>query len=175
MNNLLLVGLIKRFKEYDMSVFALIYDEFKGLILFYSGRLGEEDAVQEMNIFFIELLYSIRLSAFKPDNTDGLQRYIAVSLRNQYIKLLRKKRRYSMLCNELFESDAFCYEMPEEKISICQAFETLSERQRLAIVYKYLYNYSDVEISQILDVTRQAVNRLQNRGLKALKKFYSKD
>lgn len=175
MNNLLLIGLIKKFKAYDMSVFALIYEDFRKLILFYSGRLEDEDAYQDMNVFFVELLYSINLSLFKVDESDCLHRYIAVCIRNRYLYLLRKKRKYEKLNRELFESSLLYDNLPEENLYITQALETLSEKQRLAIIYKYIYNYSDVEISQYLDITRQAVNRLQNRGLKTLKKYYENE
>jgi len=172
MSNRILLGLIRRFKAYDSAAFSEIYDDFKGLIIFYSGKLADEDASQELTIFLLELLYSIDLTAFKADNSDGLRRYIAVSLRNKYIYLSREKQRYGILCNQLYENNAFFTETTDEKISIYEALNTLSKRQRLIMIYKYIYNYSDVEIADMLNISRQAVNRLKNRSVASLKQFY---
>lgn len=173
MQNHLLIKLIKDFKNQEMSVFPLIYDHFKRLIYFYSGKLFEDDATQELTVFLIELLYDINLLSFKPDKSDSLSRYIAVCLRNKYISLSKQQAKELKLSSRLFDSP-----LPStnhfSNIEISEALENLSEKQKLIIVYKYIYNYSDFEIASILNISRQAVNRLKNRGILALKEFYSK-
>lgn len=173
MSNSLIISLIKKFRQQDMTAFTMVYDEFKGLLLFYSKKLADEDALQELTLFFIELLYSINTDTFPSDSTDGLRRYIAVALRNKYIQLSREKQKYSMLCNQLYDSYGIYNENLAENVTVCEALKALSEKQRLIAVYKYIYNYSDAEIAQMLKISRQAVNRLKNRGLEVLKKFYT--
>lgn len=174
MVNSLLCELIVRFRKHDMTVFSLIYGEFKNLILFYSGKLGYEDATQELNIFLIELLYSVELENFSKDQTDGLHRYIAVSIRNEYIRLSGERQKYCSNNTEFYETDALCSDLSYDAVLVDEAMSRLSGRQKEVIIYKYLYNYSDAEISQILGITRQAVNRLIRRGINDLKIFYSK-
>lgn len=171
MYNSLLKGLIEKFRKQDMNAFTLIYDEFKRLIYLYCGRLGDDDAVQEMTLFLIELLYGIELSRFKSDESDGLKRYIAVALKNKYIAIAKENQHYKSCCGELFEEYAQNSLAPEQLL-ISEALECLTDKQRIIIVYKYIYCLSDCEISAITGISRQAVNRLKNRALHILKQFY---
>ncbi len=172
MCNCLLINLIKKFKKHNMNVFTVIYDEFKDLILLYSARLGGEDTTQDLLIFLIELLYGIELSRFGYDQSDTLTRYIRVSLKNKYISLSKENQRYKTL-SEAFEDCSYLFHTNDEYFGISEALKLLSKKQQLIITYKYIHNYSDAEISEMLDISRQAVNRLKNRALTILKEFYN--
>ncbi len=172
MCNYQLKKLIEDFKKQDMLSFGPIYEEFKRYINFYSKKLGLEDALQELTVFLIELLYDIELSRFPTDSSDGLTRYIAVAIRNKYIALSKENSRYASMCAELYESEVFYCDSTVEKVCIEEALEKLTHRQRLIIIYKYILNYSDAEISLLLGVSRQAVNRIKNRAFVVLREFY---
>lgn len=171
MYNYLLKGLIKDLRGQDITAFEIIFEEFKGLISFYSKKVNNEDTFGELSLFLLELLYSIDLSKFKKDKSDTLKRYIAVSLRNRYIALSkqlsdREKRELSF-----FEKDSFCYGF-EGVLDMLDALKHLSSSQQNVLIYKYVYSLSDCQIAEMLGITRQAVNRLKNRGLKALKNYF---
>lgn len=172
MNNITLKNLIERFQKQDMSVFNSIYGAFKGLILLYANRIDEDDTVQELTMFLIELLYTVDLDVFNSDDSDGLKRYIAVALRNKYINLYKLNKKYRNVYDVLYGKEMSVFDDVESKLYIDEAMQYLSEKQRLIILYKYIYNYSDIEIALMLDISRQAVNRLKNRALKALRKAY---
>ena len=154
MENCCLITLIEKFKKQDMSAFPIIFAEFEKLIHYYTARYGSEDAFQELTVFFIELLYRLDTSEFKKDNTDTLKRYIAVSIRNKYISLLREKAdsfSVDFSCAEYFygcDSDFF------EKHILKEALSNLSQKQREIIIYKYIHGYSDAEISEHLKTSR---------------------
>lgn len=170
MCNSLLKPLISRFKEYDMSVFTLIYENFEKLIYLYASRLKGEDAVCELNLFLIELLYSLDLSRFKADNTCEIQKYIAVCLRNKYIALSMRKDKVQKLVLPFYENCEPSYELYDDNVFLNEILGLLTEKQKTVLVYRYIYGYSDVEIGQKLRIKRQAVNRLRNRAFDTLKK-----
>ena len=149
----------------------MIYEEFKKSIQNYAKKLQDDDTSQELTLFLIELLYDIDLSCFTKEN-DGLKRYILVSLKNKYYALLQQKIKFKKQLDNLkpCEND---YIDITSNITLREALECLSERQRLIIVYKYIYCLSDCEIARILDISRQAVNRLKNRSFSVLKNFYA--
>ena len=142
--------------------------------MFYGSKSGEDDTVQELNIFLIELLYDINLSLFDDNSLNGIQKYIAVSIRNKYLKIAQENSKYSLTCGELYESEIKC-SLSDEKLFIDEILKTLSAKQRLIIIYRYVYNYTDAEIAIMLGISRQAVNRLKNRALLVLKDYYLKD
>lgn len=170
MQNSLLIPLVLRFRNQDMCAFNMIYDEFKRLIYHYSGKLWDDDAVGELTLFLIELLYSAPVERFPPDETDSFKRYIAVAIKHKYIALLKDKLKNEHTC-DILESDFFEEDILSN-ISVKEALKCLSSKQRIIIVYKYFYCLPDSQIAQILGITRQAVNRLKNRALSLLKEFY---
>lgn len=172
MCNFDLKPLIERFKEHDMTVFSVIYDEFKGLIIHYGKKLNFDDAIEELNLFFIELLYGIDLSKFALDASFEIQRYMAVSIRNKYIYLSGRNDKYEKMFVGLYEEWVGSAVDFEERLVLNDALGSLPERQRIILVYKYIYLYSDLEIARLFHISRQAVNRLKNRGLASLRTFF---
>ncbi len=168
MCNSKLIPLIKKFKSQDMSVFEAIYGEFAKLINFYASHIATEDANSELTLFLIELLYAVDLSRFKNDCNEGLKKYIAVCIRNEYISISKSKEKLERFTYELFENYAGYTENQEDKIAVEQVFKYLTEKQRKVLVYRYKYGYSDVEIANILNIKRQAVNQLKNRAFEII-------
>ena len=162
---------IKEFKNQNMQNFGSLYQEFERLILYYSKKLYTDDAVEELTLFFIELITEIDLNKFKNDSSVSLQSYIAVCIRNKFISLsIAEKRRKELRADFFEQTMGYSLEL-DKKISIFSALKILPEQQRKVLVYKYVYLYNDVEIAEILNITRQAVNRLKNRGLLNLRIF----
>ncbi len=175
MCNYLMLKLIKNFKNGDKNAFCEIHNEFKKLISVYSARLGGDDTAQELTVFLIELLYDISLNKFENDNSNGLSGYIAVSLKNKYIALSKKQELENFSRISFEETEDFLFFTFDNYFGIDEALSYLSKRQKIIITYKYIYNYTDCEISSVLGISRQAVNRLKNRAIKTLKEFYYND
>jgi RNA polymerase sigma factor (sigma-70 family) len=163
--------LIEKFKSGDTEVYSLIYSEFEKLIGLYASRLKYEDAVSELTLFLIELLFSIDLSKFDDGMGFWIKRYIAVSIKNRYIALSIKNSKYQSFNMSIFDNSGSYLKSMDEKIILIDGFDRLSQKQRQVLVYMYIYGYSICEISKIFGISRQAVNDIKNRALINLKKF----
>ena len=172
MCNYLLLENIKKFRNSEKDAFDCIYLEFKGLIELYVRRLGGDDYRQELLLFLIELLHNIDINKFAADNSDGLNRYISVALRNKYIALSKEKQQMILKQISLEEAEPFLPFSTDNYSDIGTALQQLTQKQKIIIIYKYIFNYSDCEIAELLNITSQAVNRLKNRAFKILKNFY---
>lgn len=172
MCNSCIIELIENFKKQDKASFTALNSEFERLIYYYAARLGGEDYLAELQSFFIETLYTIDTKRFKSDETDTLKRYIAVALRNKYIALSAEKQEQEK--TELGKTDEiYTYTVSfDERIMIKDMLGLLSSRQRQIITYKYIYGYSDIEISRFLNISRQAVNRLKTRAIRTIREHY---
>lgn len=173
MYNRVLKKLILSFRKQDVGAFELIYDEFKDIIYYYARRQNDEDIIGELTLFLIELLYRINLSNFKSDTTVDIRKYISVSLKNKYISILRKQTKDNLILRDVYEEDLIYNNPAHMYMDICDAFENLTERQKSVVVCKYIYCLSEKQISQMLNISRQAVNRLKNKALIVLKEYYS--
>ncbi len=174
MKNAFLIPVIREIQNQNMSHFAELFENFEGLIYCYGKRLCYEDATQELTLFLLELLDSLDTDRFPCDDSQGVQKYIAVSLRNRYIFLSKKQQK--TMCQSDKPVDQIGVELEtEEAIALKSGLKSLSERQRLAVTYRYCYGYSDCEIAQIMGISRQAVNRLHKRGLTSLKEYFGEE
>jgi len=172
MSNCILKLYIKSFKNQKTEVFPLILRVFERLINYYARRLENSDDSQELNLFFIELLFSIDVEKFATDNSNSLAKYIAVAIRNKYIEISKSNSDYKshfLLFGEGYftaNTDLML------KLEMVEMLDFLSEKQRQVIIYKFFYGYSDAEISQLMGISRQAVNNLKNRALETLRHIY---
>lgn len=166
-----LMSIVKEIKNKDMSRFGELYDAFAGLIRHFEIKLGYDDAGQELTVFLLELVYSLNTERFSSDDSDILKRYIAVSVRNKYIALSKRKNRIEHESGELYDCIA-CADEFEGSFTLKEAMNNLNERQRAALTLRYVYGYSDTEIAEKLGITRQSVNRLERKGLSVLREYF---
>lgn len=175
MSNRCLKTIIEKFKNQDMGVFETLYDEFKKLIMFYSVKLYYDDAASDLTLFLIELFYQIDLRKFESDDSVSLKKYIAAAIRNQYILLSQQRAIYQKMSNKLYDSIDEYQPAFEERVSLIECINILSEKQKMIIIYRYIYGYTNFEISALMGISRQAVNQLKNRALLTLKEFLLED
>lgn len=130
---------------------------FSGLIKYYAKRLKTDTA--EADLWgFLWLLYC---RENKPPN----DKYIAVCLRNEYIRISKNIPKY---CALDFEIKAFDSER-DTKIDLEIALKKLTKKERETIILFYYYGYSIEEIGKSQNVSRQSVNKTKNRALEKLR------
>ena len=173
MSNKILKIYISNFKNQKTEVFPLILRVFERLINRYAKLLGNCDSAQELNLFFIELLFSIDTGKFASDSSNSMAKYIAVALRNKYIEISKNNCKQKSFNTPFTESFYLIDTDLNRKLETEEMLELLSERQRQVIICKYFYNYTDIEISHIMKISRQAVNNLKNRALQTLRNIYN--
>ncbi len=171
MKNKELLPIVQEIQQRDMRHFPEFYAAFEKLIRCYGVRFSDDDAAQELTVFLLELVYSLDCDQFLPDDSEALKRYIAVAIRNRYIALSKQRQAHEKMANELLEGMG-AFSMNEDSLVLRNALRELPDKQRLAVTYHYVYGYSDREIADRLRITRQAVNRLKNRGLAFLRTYY---
>ena len=59
----------------------------------------------------------------------------------------------------------------DSELLIYDMFKNLTKKERQVIEYKFLVGKSDSEIGEMLNISRQAINKTKNRALNKLKEF----
>lgn len=173
MCNEILKQLILNFKKGDTESFIFIYKVFERLIRLYAARVDYEETGAELDLFLIELLHKLDLRRFESDGSYSIQKYIAVSIRNRYLDLLKKQIERIQKTLPLLELSYELEDYREEKIMLPDAFALLTPKQKMVLKSKYIYGYNDVEISKMMGTTRQAVNSIKNRAFEILRAYYN--
>ncbi len=173
MDNYRLIKLIRLFKDGNTAVFSPLFLNFEKLIKMYASRLDSEDTFQELILFLIELFKKIDLSPFEGKNDNGLNRYIAVALKHEYIRLSKIYDKAKKESSQYYEDTNCLYVEFNENTLLSEALSILTPKQRKTVIYKYIYNLSDREIGAALNISRQAVNKTKSRAIDTLKGYYS--
>lgn len=167
--------LLNKLKEGDPQAFKAIYSEYINRVKRFlkAQNLGEhiEDVAQET---FIALWRN--KSRLDPDKS--LANYIFAIAKNFALKEIEKKLKNELLAENLMEASNDEEEEPEKQAErlrfIISQLDKLPFRQKQILSLKYLEGFSGQEIAEKLDLSKSTVENHLNRGLSALRAFFSK-
>ena len=131
---------------------------FSGLIRYYARKLRDPHSEGELWSF---LWLAMQAHPNKPD------RYYAVCLRNEYIRLSKEEKRETLLA-DYWQGYT---ETRDEKIDLSRALRELSKGQANIIQLYFVGGLSVAEIADLNHISRQAVNQCKARGLSELSKM----
>ncbi|MBD8045814.1 RNA polymerase sigma factor [Clostridium faecium] len=172
-----LYELLRKCKTRDSKYILEIINKFNPLIKKYSYLLNYDDAEQDLIVALIEITYKLPLNKIPTKCPDKyIVSYIHSALKNKYIYLSKKR---SILLKQSDELDLNIYEGSITSqdlynyVFVKDLLSQVTELQRTILILKFIKNYSETEISNILDISRQSVNKAKNRALVTLKKYLS--
>jgi RNA polymerase sigma factor (sigma-70 family) len=167
-------NMVKKAQEGEQDAFIEIFNKFDPAINKFSNQLSYPEAKSDLYIFIIELIRDLNLNKFNKINQGKLFNYIYNSIKNKKISLHRKNTR-----NSIDELPINLEVLPSTKnhgvnnVLIDEAFEILTNHQKKILYKKYILGYSDTEIGEKLDISRQAVNQCQNRAIQKIRENIS--
>lgn len=153
----------------DLSYLTELLNEFESIVDNISKTLPYTEGKTDLIIFLIELSKKININNYCNDTI--LKWTIIKALKNRKIDLFRKNIKSTI------QECSLTVEIPFEmhsNIEIEDILSKLPQIQRLVLKERFINQKSDMEIANELGVTRQAVNRSKNRGLKNLKNLFEK-
>ncbi len=167
-----LYKLLERVQQGDEEATISVFFRIHGAIKKMSKTLGYEEAESDMIIAFLETIEEIDLNEIYIKNDGGITNYIWAFLRHKCVDLFRKnvsKRIETTNLNlDILAEDASCF--VDNKLFVSMLLNSLPPLQRTVLKRKFMQGFSENEIALVLGISRQAVNRAKNRGLKNLRK-----
>ena len=131
-----------------MSKNESLYADMAKLIEYYNCKLADDDGA------LVELLVNLVNSDKELSN-----RYVAVALRNEYIRLSKAEQKRAEVSAEYGENHGATNPDIDLKIDIKAALFKLSDKERTSVLMRYFWGFSVVEIAALNGVSRQAENR----------------
>lgn len=170
-----LYDLLVRAKKNDKDAMYEIIEDFSLTLKKLSKGLHYEEAETDLIIELIELIQNINLEKFLNSNNKQIAKYI--HLRKRSINLFKKHKKpfdTSLEINhEILQDDSLEY--VENTVVTSMIIESLVKKQKDIITMEFVHGYSEKDISKILGISRQAVNRTKNRALNNLRKIVIKN
>ncbi|MBU5593383.1 sigma-70 family RNA polymerase sigma factor [Clostridium sp. MSJ-4] len=148
-----------------------VLNMFEPLLNKYSRLLEYDDAKQELTLTLIKTLQKIPIHKKNFKEDKYIISYIKKSIINRYVSLSKKlTKKYTYEAE--FDSNLMYFNDDDENIiELYDLLKDLTRVEKNIIVLKYLHNMSDVEIAELHNISRQAVNQTKNRALNKLKSY----
>lgn len=167
-----LFNLIDNAQKGNKESMQKLFVMFTPLLKKYSNRTINEDAFSELTLSFLQCIKKIPLEKvdFKNDAKYILS-YINFSIKNAYIHLNIETGKYkdkNIFYDEFNDLGSYNINNVLEDFFLFNQLKLILTDDEYKLVYlRYKLVYSDIEIGQMMGITRQAVH-------KKLKKIYNK-
>ncbi len=167
-----LYEILERVQQGDEEATISVFFKFHGAIKKLSKKLDYEEAETDMIIAFLQTIKEIDLNEICMKNDGGIINYIWLFLKHKSVDLFRKnvtKRIETTNLNLDIIADDTSYSV-DNKLFVSMLLNSLPPLQKTVLKRKFMQGFSENEIALISGISRQAVNRAKNRGLKNLRK-----
>ena len=141
-----------------MSKNESLYADMAKLVEHYNRKLADDDGALS------ELLFNLVNS-----DKELTNRYAAVSLRNEYIRLSKAKQKRAEIFTEYGENHGATSPDIDLQIDIKVALSTLAKKERDIVLMRYFVGFSVAEIAALNGVSRQAETRRLRKALDKMK------
>lgn len=177
------LDLIRKSQDGDESATLALVQKFNPLLKRYARKLSYEDALSDLVLDFLELLYNINLDGIRIGDERGVVAYVSSAVHSFYIKRLSAVIHQLNIqsFSDLSEDEQFYVEsISRVDDSLAESefrfiLSTLTELESQVITSLYYSGYSVTEIAQKQKVSRQAVNKTKIRALKKLRTIIEDD
>lgn len=171
--------LMRLAKEGDVNAFAKIYEMYFVPVFRYI-RLRVKDTQEAEDLtqtVFLKVYQSTSL--FQIQNKSPLAYFFTVA-RNTVIDHWRKKKdvlledveKAVVEASSATEGPEILAQKNEIAVALGNAMKELTEEQQSAIIFKFINEISNKEISKIMEKSEEAVRQLQCRAIKALRQYF---
>ena len=160
------------YREGNNNSLLEIIEIFNPLISKYSRLLDKEDTRQDLIIHLIKVLTNIPIENKRVLKNKEIIGYIAKSIRNEYIKLSKKRDKIRLNEMELSLDIEISHEDCKTEFEILDMFKFLTKKEAYIMKLLYVYYLSVSEVADYMKISRQAVNQSKNRALKKIKELY---
>ena len=131
-----------------MSKNAHLDADMAKLVEHYNRKLSEDDGA----------LWELLVKLVNSDKVLS-ERYAAVSLRNEYIRLSKAKQKRAEVFTEYCENHGATSPDIDLRLDIKAALLRLSDKERDTVLMRYYWDFSVAEIAALNGVSRQAENK----------------
>ena len=125
-----------------------LYNKMAQLVKFYNFKLCEDDGA----------LWELLVKLVNSDKVLS-ERYAAVSLRNEYIRLSKAKQKRAEIFTKYGENNGATSPDIDLRLDIKAALLRLSDKERDTVLMRYYWCFSIAEIAALNGVSRQAENK----------------
>ena len=167
------------FREGDNQALSCIYSTHIQVLFKYGLKISLDEA------FVMDCIHDLFVDMIRHRATvgriDNIRHYLIRSLRHKMFRNLKSKR------TELFDDYPFLLESAvddrlyeqetnhHQRLRLREAINKLPERQKEVIYLRYIMDFKNEEIAQIMEISHQSVRNMLHKAIENLRKNMSKE
>lgn len=170
MKKSLLYNLFVQAKDGNEVAKVEIYKKFLPCIKKLARKLRYEEAETDLVIFLLEFISNISLRKFKDRSDREIFLYVYSFIKCKYLNII-KTLNNKKIKTEVLKVDIEYYDYYKkiELEYISWLLSGLSDIQKKIIIGKYVYNYSNIKLSEICGISRQAIYKHKKKAFEIIK------
>jgi RNA polymerase sigma factor (sigma-70 family) len=166
---------VMNYREGDNESLIKIIELFNPLLIKYSKLLDGEDTKQDLIMHLISVVNKMKFDNKNLCEDKAIVGYVAKSIRNEYIRLSKKRNKILLNESELNLDIEIEYDDFDSEFEMLDTFKVLSEKEAYVMKLIYIHYLSVSEVSDYMKISRQGVNQAKNRALKKIRNMYLLD
>ncbi|MBN7771975.1 RNA polymerase sigma factor [Clostridium aminobutyricum] len=170
-----LLEILQLAKNNNEEAIYYLLKKFDLLIKKYARQLNYDCAETDLIICLLEFTKKVQLKKLETYSEGQLVNYIVNILRNKKIDIYRKRCLDIELVHMEEITEMKNNNQIDDHMNLQSLLNSLTDKQRDVIIAKYFQGYSDFEIGENLNISRQAVNKLKKRSLDKLREILMED
>lgn len=148
--------------EEEKDKFSQIYEKYRDLMKLIAFEILKNDFDAE-DVVHITFLYILKkLNTIEDINSDKTKQFIIISTKYRAFNLYKERKRVELVDEIKLNPDSFSNFKTDSIVT--NALSKLNPRYYDALIMKYYYGYSAKEISTMMDVTVDNVNKIISRA-----------
>ncbi len=173
-------GLIHESQSGNKQATERLYTMFLPLLKKYAQKIGNEDALSDLTLSFLQMLKKMPIQDSDLASDDKyILSYISLSVKNAYIQINMNKEKYQN--NNIFVLDdeeymGECKQLNIEFITVsmmCGEMERLlSRNDYYIIIEKFINGRTEEDIANTFGISKQAINKRIKKIRRTLREVY---
>ncbi len=161
----------------EEQAFLVLLERFERLLQKYARILAYEDAYEDLRLFFIELVLSMKNKEIINKTEGEIINYIGVAIKNHYIAISKSRKANRKICfSDLSEEQMTIIEdiaAEDDPTDISEYFpyvQILTNYERAVLYLIYVEGYSLAAIAKMNHVTRQYIYKVKHQAIEKIRK-----
>lgn len=163
--------------EEDKNKFELIYEKYRKLMFYVANRVLNDEQLAEDAVHQTFLKILENLDKIEDVRCHKTKSYIVTMVRNTAINLYNRRKRHATIPLEEVE---YCITVEplsftEDLDHLARAVMKLPAMYRGVLTLKYVQEFSNAEIAQMLDISEATVRKRLERAKHKLEELFEKE
>lgn len=160
----------------DNEAKVYLYNKFLPIIKYYGKKLPYDEGETDITIFFFEFIKNCNLKKLKNRSNGEIFNYVKISIKGKFLNTIKQINKQNIKLVQFMDNSVYddSHNFLEMRDFIMKT-ENLNTLEKNILIGKYIFDYTDIELSKILNITRTTLFKHKKKALNLIKEKIDDD